>query len=473
MALIRVDLTLGSGGNDGTTWADAYQGIVGLVSAVTNSNAGDTIYVKNNLTSIGADRTLAFPEAPGNPVKIYAVKAATSNETPVQSDLIPGLRTGDSTRAHDQTSGNAPVSISDTNAGRDFNIDGHCHWYGFDIQLDGFMRHRCAFVSGMVYEECRLGSGSGGDANKYIGIGNDGGESIDVCMINCDILLGSAATNAIQLRAAGRLRMFGCTTSGTAATPVFQASSASEGSVQLHVEGCDFSNQTSAIFNITHFTSITSLIKDTSIGSGASMITGTANGTYRIEAWNVGVNPGTPLGTGDSSREFGLYTERGEAVSETTAYRTGGSSDGESGNYSIAMTPIVNYTREGIWPMESQVLVGYVEGDGTSKTATIYIANSGAGDYDDDEVAVRFFGPSEAGELQHTSYSTVAGLLATPAVIADDAVSSWGSGAANGQKIEQSISPDYSGAIYAVVEFYKSFSSSPETLYVDGLVHVS
>ena len=54
-AFSHCDLTLGTGLNNGTDWANAYQGVAGLVTGVAALAAGETLYVKNavNTTSGG------------------------------------------------------------------------------------------------------------------------------------------------------------------------------------------------------------------------------------------------------------------------------------------------------------------------------------------------------------------------------------------------------------------------------------
>ncbi len=57
-----VDSTLASGGNNGTSWPDAYQGPTGLVNALAASVNGDQIWVRGGTykPTLGATRTLSF-----------------------------------------------------------------------------------------------------------------------------------------------------------------------------------------------------------------------------------------------------------------------------------------------------------------------------------------------------------------------------------------------------------------------------
>jgi hypothetical protein len=117
--------------------------------------------------------------------------------------------------------------------------------------------------------------------------------------------------------------------------------------------------------------------------------------------------------------------------------------------------------------------VGWIEGDGTAKTLTVHIANSGAGDYQDDEVWLEVFSPSDVGDAMHTFTTNQLDLLGTPSNVTDDTDSVWGAGASNPQKLEVSISPDYEGPIAARVHFAKNFTASPETLYVDPKLEIT
>ena len=114
-----------------------------------------------------------------------------------------------------------------------------------------------------------------------------------------------------------------------------------------------------------------------------------------------------------------------------------------------------------------------ITGDGTAQTVSVSIANSGAADYNDDDVWLEIEYPSETGVTQWDSQTSQMALRATPAAVTDDTTSTWGSGGNNPQTLSVSISPDYVGRARCRVMFAKHFGSSPETLYVDPLPVVS
>ena len=174
---------------------------------------------------------------------------------------------------------------------------------------------------------------------------------------------------------------------------------------------------------------------------------------------------------GESRQNLQIETRNGEVADETTAVRTGGATDRATGTFSWAMTPNAGDTIDNYLPLYSPWIRSWIRGDGTSKTITVYIANSGAGDYQNDEVWLEAHYPAEDGGAQHAFKTNRMPLLGTAANVTDDTDSTWGTGASNPQKLELSIAPDYSGPIYVRVAFAKNFASSPETLYVDPKIY--
>ncbi len=195
----------------------------------------------------------------------------------------------------------------------------------------------------------------------------------------------------------------------------------------------------------------------TVLGSGSRGIN-----TYRVELYQCA---NITSKTSGQITNFDILTEAGDITDETTAFRTGGASDGDT-PYSIAMTPLADGTRGQHYGLEGPWMY-FKATKGTSKTVTVYIANSGAGDYDDDEVWLEVYYPSEIGTAAYSFETTKVELLSTPSVVADDTGSTWGTGGSNHQKLVATINPDYDGIAQCRVIFGKAFASSPETLYVD------
>jgi hypothetical protein len=198
------------------------------------------------------------------------------------------------------------------------------------------------------------------------------------------------------------------------------------------------------------------------------LVTGSIVGDFRTEFY------GTVNVTGKSSgsiQNIDIITSRGNITEETTAVRTGGANDGGTGAWALAFTPGVNGTRDQYLGLEGPDMTFKVTA-GVSRTVTVYIANSGASDYFDDDVWLEVFYPSGSGTAQFDNETTQMNLLGTPSKtgkLFDDTESTWGTGGNNAQKLVATISPDYIGRAYCRVVFAKNFASSPETLYVDPL----
>ena len=107
-----------------------------------------------------------------------------------------------------------------------------------------------------------------------------------------------------------------------------------------------------------------------------------------------------------------------------------------------------------------------VVGDGTSQTLTVNIANSGGGDYNDDDVWLEAKSPSEAGTADFDFYTTQMDLEATPSVVAGDTGSTWGTGGNNHQKLTIELAPDYEGIIKWVFLVAQSVGASLATCVV-------
>jgi len=70
MSDIYADGQLASGANDGTSWADAYQGAAGLQTAIDNAVAGDTVHVTRTFTLAAAIDVDQASGAVGNRIEV-------------------------------------------------------------------------------------------------------------------------------------------------------------------------------------------------------------------------------------------------------------------------------------------------------------------------------------------------------------------------------------------------------------------
>ena len=152
MADVYCDMDLGTGNDDGTDWANAYK----LFSGVSgNLSAGDTLWVQGSQNVSEGAVTLAFGGTAGNIVKAFGVKNGTTAEPPVQADLIPGLRTGNATRAYDQTSGDAPPNYNIATVNNEsLIIHGHVYIYGITFKAGRSTTVGALTNSQITIEEC-------------------------------------------------------------------------------------------------------------------------------------------------------------------------------------------------------------------------------------------------------------------------------------------------------------------------------
>lgn len=447
---------------DGDGWADQ-TGAGGAKNSLLNagaaSAAGDIIYVRNNSGTISAATIVLFPSVDSrNPVIVLGVKAATTNTPPTSSDLIPGTRTGDASPAYDQTGGNA-APILTTGSTFDLTVGGYAYIYGIKFQGGDDLILNNGDTN-LVFEECLLEI-TGSDSNDNILVG---GISANLTsfqkFINCNFKFGINTTQSVIFagQRSGVLEFIGGKyTAATSAATTFV--SFNQGGTMTFT-GMDLSAIATRVVSGTGDGSIF-LFKNCLIPS--SVHTGTSSDAqYRIEFHNCSTTTGKSSG---SLQNLDIITEAGDIVEETTAVRTGGADDGEAGLHSMAMTPEVNGTRDQYYSLIGPWMAFWVTNSDTA--VDVFIANSGAADYNDDDVWLEVMDVSNGGTAQHTHLTTQMDLLATPSAITDDTGSTWGTGGNNHQKLSVTISPDFSGWSYCRVHFAKNFGSSPETLYVD------
>jgi hypothetical protein len=175
---------------------------------------------------------------------------------------------------------------------------------------------------------------------------------------------------------------------------------------------------------------------------------------------------------GESDQDFKQYMWNGDLLNETTVIRTGGAHDGADGGFSWAVTPHTSETEERITPLVCPWIDGWVVGDGTSKTLTVYITNDSGTDttFDDDEVAMEVMYPSEDGDRKSGYKTTVMALLGTPAAVTTDGSTWGGGGSGNGQKLTATIAPDYSGPVRVRVLYYRN--ANTDTLFIDPKLEI-
>ncbi len=479
MSISHVDLNLGTGSNDGTSWANAYQAAAGLATAVAAAAAGDTIYVKDTSSSSAAV-ALDGPTAIGdltNPVRIIGVKSATVNEggSIVQSDLIPGLRTGDTTRAYAQSGANAPPHLTLTSPSNDIRISGALYIYGMLFTTTDDIAFHITTAGFIILEECHLNvTGS----NDLIEFGGDPGTSQTHMTVAIHCLFDVAAGN-LSFDAQSQTEFFDCDIDGTDTGTIIFSEHTGD---MVKFYGCDLSGcSASGIFNIAGIRGGGAELWNCKMPASHTLTTGTAAGLYRIANYNSEDNTG--FDSADSEQALEIHTHQGTVDIETTVVRTGGADDEATdagGPFAWALVP--NNVTDNFVDVVSPWIEKWVLGDGTAKTLTVFFANgateSAANLLEDNEIYLEVLFPDEAGSsiYQYLPDEGAPGdgggrmqLLGTAADITTDS-STWGSGGNNKQKFEQSIAPDYRGLVRARVHYSKS---SGPTLYLDAFMTVA
>lgn len=462
---VYCDQTLASGSDNGTSWINAYKL---LTTALNGSNvvAGDTLWVKNDATVSSEAELFGVANYTNDPPRVIGVRSDTTRTPPIPADIIPGLRNGSSTRAYDQVSANAPPIFEVDSSGQELYWRGSFGlMYGIHFKTNNSMLFGKRGDGVILFEECRFEAGIGNNAKWQLeGFSADAKFDFKRCEF-----LSVTDTEFKTGFEAGFFTWDECDliSSGTVQWEA--------GGGYLEITGCDLSNQSTPVFvTLTAHAQGTHHIQNCKLHGSTVLSTGPTNDRYRIElAQASGVGSKT---TGESFLEMEINASEGNIIVETTAVRTGGADDGGDGAWSMAFTPDIDHTRDNLVGLEGPWITQAVEGDGTSKTLAVHISNDLSEDagnkYNDDDVWIELWAPSETGTAQYDFYSTQMNLEASPTEITTETVG-WGAGAANDQRLSIAFSPDYSGDIRWRLIFGKHFGATPDTLYLDPIGVIS
>ena len=473
MADFFVDETHTNNG-DGDGWADqvgAGGAFNTLESALSAASGGDNVYVRAGSTPSGATRTFTGPLTIGNPVHVLGVKAATTAAPPVQADLVPGILTGDATRAYDQTAGNAAPTMG---AGGTDILDfvGALYFYGIKFTAGGAVRFGANAVGQQQrFDECDFQWGSSDRFEIRLF-----GHASDNVWRRCQLTFANATTQRLGL--GNFARLVDCEFTFQASLPALLIDLMQSGAVAT-LDSCDLSGFTGTVIDISDADTrgLKLDILNSVLNASATLFAGAPSTASRYIVQYFGTEEdGTAKTAGESRRQMQIETHAGTVLNDTSFTRAGGANDGASGAFARKMTPHVNMTREGYVGLSGPWENVWIAGDGTSKTLSAYIANNGGADLQDDEVALEITYPSEAGGAKHDYKTSLMRLLGTPADVTDDTTSDWNSGGAgsnNAQTLSLSIAPDYEGPLRWRIIFYKRFAASPDSLYYDPKADIS
>jgi hypothetical protein len=303
MANVYLDMSLGTGANDGTSWINAYQAFSSLVAA-----AGDDVWVKGT-ESIAAAVTKSIGAADiNNRVRIHGCKSATSATPPAQSDLIPGWRTGESRTVANRAYKDADApTLTVTGAGNDLTLSGYAYVYGMVfVTADNTVLN-----DSWIFEECHLDTGNG-ELGSYTFGGTNANDYFE--FINCETehsTTGGVYTNARIARVTFRGHVF--TYAGASGNPF----TVNNGYISFI--GCDFSAGANTIVSIsTVEPNATIEITNCQYHASTVLRSGTVNNEYLLEN-HLSANV-----TGKSSgslKDIEIAQNTGDIVQETTAVR--------------------------------------------------------------------------------------------------------------------------------------------------------
>ena len=86
MANVYCDQELGTGDDNGTTWANAYKLLATALNG-TNTGAGDTLWVQGDQITSGTVNFKGVTTFTNNPPRVIGVIEGTSNTPPVAADI--------------------------------------------------------------------------------------------------------------------------------------------------------------------------------------------------------------------------------------------------------------------------------------------------------------------------------------------------------------------------------------------------
>lgn len=474
MADIYCDLALATGTNAGTSWTNAYQGGAGLVTAAAAMAAGDTLWIKGQKSGDAASRSIDFSAGTvTNPCRVYGVKSATTATPPTASDLIPGFATGGATAAYADS--DVP-SLSQSGSALNITLAGAFRMYGVKLVAGNTFDINNAANRKMMdrqFLECHVewnAAANSAARSLTIGYVSSSGINSRIGFESCRIRLGDSDDCII---ARHDVDLFNCVidSRSTYRNGIFYDSAAAL-SATVRMYGCDLSGLSGAIVDPTNV-AIRCQLYGCRLRSSYTLAAGTKT-NVAWEILSIGSQANPSLSASGSIQAFDYENQNGTIATTTSVVRTSGANDGGTGSYAWAITPAVNGTRDNLVSLATPWLAGWINGDGSSQNLTFYFANSGSGDYQDDEVAVEVWTPAETtSTVKLVRRSSAMSLLGTAANLTDDTSSDWGTGAGgkNAQKITVAVSPSYRGPVFARVHFSKNFSASPETLYFDPRIY--
>ncbi|MCK5609424.1 hypothetical protein KAR91_46555 [Candidatus Pacearchaeota archaeon] len=431
------DTDTGNDGDNGTTWALAKateEGLLGVMSAGDNGwgqgAAADTA---------ASSRTFTSPGTTTNPCKITGVVDGTTNEPPVLADIAVTL------------------PVIQTTASGAMIIGGSVQYN--NIEFDSNNDFRCGTSTNQSFVNCKISYQVEFDCNA----------AGRVTLENTDMDPKQSTSRIRGFNANVIFRMKGGSFLAAGGVDILRTSATGN----YKFIGVDMTNLTGDIQNGTLNSTV--LVSNCKIPSTLGLISGGAVNNPVTSITVVGSSDDTSVGATSSIQDYQYEDLYGTIDVELTAVRTGGADDDASGAFSYAMTPKANATLESTQATLRSPWIGPMWAEAGSSTATVYVANDGGVDYNEDEMWTEFYTIDVGDTAQHdqTFDPADARLFASSTAITDDAVSTWGGSAANGQKMSSgALTYGFEGPIYARVHVAKR-DATPDTVFVDPLIEVT
>ena len=438
MAYRYKDTDGGSDANGGTTWADAKLTQEGLISVMSAGDIGVSQGAADDTAAVS--RTFTSPGTNTNPCLFLGCVDGTTNEgvNIVAADLA--------------TSTLNPVSC--TGASSDIIWDGASVWYGFDFTISD--RPTTKANSNTKFINSRITAGDRFNmAEANVG---------EIFFVETEYEINGSTAYLVP-PPNGKFTWIGGKLTETAAISRLFLSN----DTPTLLQGVDLSALTGSFY--------ASAIQPARILNckmpASYTLLDSRPVTPRGMVEVIGSDNTTSIANDSSIQDYTKEDMYGTVDLEVTNVRTGAADDGAAGVFCYAMTPGVNLTKESVGALTSPLLSRWVPG-GSSITCTIFIANDGGVDYNEDDVWCEWITPDDGDTAQHDVSHTpdLGRLLDNSIAVTDDAVSSWVT-AANAQKFVKTFTPGYEGWVQARVHFAKRFAATPDTLYLDPKIEVT
>lgn len=418
----------------GVDWANA---IKVLETGLALMAAGDTLFVQGAATDTSAiTRTLSSAGVEGSSCRVIGVVDGTTNEgaSIVSADLAVTLPLIETTSIG---------VISHASYTEYYNI----HFMSTAADMTMSSNYDRSFTN------CKLSFGV--EMNINIASQND--------FVNCTF---EPLTTSDTIRGSGGTATFkNCTWLFTGGAYIFRSSTTG----RYNFYGCDLSAiPVSGGVNSGACTAITTL-SNCKMPSTAWELSGSVGRDGRITA--IGCTDDVTRVIDSSIQTYRHMSPYGNIDSDIVQVRTGGADDGATGAFSYAMTPKADSTLEGSFNnLKSPQMAVWLSGG--SHTLTIYFANDGGVDYNEDEIWVEWFTPSSTDSAKHDFAVDVNRILTSSIPHTDDVSSAWGGTAANGQSISTTVTTGFEGFAYATLHVAKR-SATPDTVFLDPKIVIS